>query len=213
MTCRPCKRDRTVSERVRTRAKNLIANINAGRGLNFTTLDQARDIPLPIMLVNLQGATVGGVAIDPTNKDHYSNALFTNATLVNSLNPLNPSVLTFANNLAFSTSTFLNNRNSVLNSTLTGITPQLKALATPNFFIVNPDVVGDPFVVDNGNQSWYDALQMNYGADFRRTCSSGQLYLLEVAVNFMPAVPRYSLTTSICAELFEQNIGPYDVPG
>jgi hypothetical protein len=202
--------------------QNLLSNITCsqtpgcvGGGLNFRYRGPGTGtFPLPAMLVNLQGATISpGVAIDPTNSAHYSNPLFANSTLVNSLNPLNPSVLTFANNLAFSTSTFLNNRNSVLNSTLAGITPQLKALATPNFFIVNPDVVGDPFVVDNGNQSWYDALQI----ELRRRLSAG--LLIQGSYTFSKSQTNfYASSSSVFTNYFDlrrtdlsKNIGPYDV--
>src|SRR5262249_16488932 len=161
--------------------QNLKANIDAGRGLNFRYFGPGTGtVPLPIHLVNFQGATVTGAAcgggpspcaIDPTNPAHYlaSNTNWTNSNFVTALNPFAPTVLGFLNSLAFSTTTFRNNRNAVLNSSLTSAA--LKALATPNFFVVNPDVLGDPFLVDNSTRSNYDALQF----ELRRRLSKGLL--------------------------------------
>jgi len=195
--------------------QNLLANVAAGRGLNFRYFGAGTGTsPLPIFLVNFQGATVGGVAIDPNNPAHYSSANFASSTFTNPLNPLNPNPAAIASSqFAFSTSTFLNNRNAVLNSSLAGITPALKALATPNFFVVNPGALGDPFIVDNGNQTYYDALQL----ELRRRLSAG--LLIQASYTFSKAQSNfYASSSSVFTNYFSirrgdlsKSIGPYDV--
>jgi len=196
--------------------QNLLANVAAGRGLNFRYFGAGTNTsPLPIFLVNFQGATISpGVAIDPSNPAHYSSANFASSTFTNPLNPLNPNPATIASGqFAFSTATFLNNRNAVLNSTLPGITPALKALATPNFFVVNPGVVGDPFIVDNGNQTYYDALQL----EVRRRLSAG--LLIQGSYTFSKSQSNFfASSSSVFTNYFSirrgdlsKNIGPYDV--
>jgi hypothetical protein len=207
---------------------NLLANNNSGiaaRRGSFAYFGTGTSTsPLPIFLVNFQGATVGGVAIDPNNAAHYTSGNFASSTFTNPLNPLNPNVLTAANALATSTSTFLNNRNAVLNSTLPGITAALKALATPNFFQVNPGVpsfpgvptastAGGAFLVDNGNQSYYDAVQI----ELRRRLSAG--LLIQGSYTFSKAQSNFfASSSSVFTNYFSlrrgdlsKNIGPYDV--
>ena len=203
--------------------QNLIANINAGRGLNFRYFGPGSGTsPLPIHLVNFQGATVTGAAcgggpspcaIDPNNPAHYlaSNTNWTNSTFTTALNPLAPNVLGILNSLAFSTSTFLNNRNAVRNSALTS--SALKALATPNFFVVNPDVLGDPFIIDNSTKSSYDALQF----EWRRRLSNG--LLVQGSYTFSKSASNYyASSSSVFKNYFslhdrslDKGINPYDI--
>jgi hypothetical protein len=199
--------------------QNLIANIGAGRGLNFRYFGPGTNTsPLPIMLVNFQGATVtpvGGTAttIDPTNPAHYlaSNAQWTASAFLNALNPLAPNIFGIADSLAFSTSTFLNNRNAVLNSASTSAA--LKALATPNFFVVNPGVLGDPFLVDNGTQTWYDAFQI----ELRRRLSQG--LLIQGNYTFSKSQSNYwASSSSVFKNYFslhnvglDKTLAPYDI--
>ncbi len=209
--------------------QNLMANINAGRGLNFRYFGPGTGTsPLPIHLVNFQGATItSGVAIDPNNPAHYSSTSFANTTFVNALNPLAPNIqgiigvpgTNSGNGLAYNTSTFLNNRNAVFNSTLAGITPALKALAVPNFFVVNPAVPGDgaggagAFLVDNGNQTWYDAFQI----ELRRRLSGG--LLIQGSYTFSKSETNsYSSSSSVFKNYFslhngglDRGVGPYDL--
>ena len=204
--------------------QNLIANINAGRGLNFRYFGPGTGTsPLPIHLVNFQGATVSGTAacgsnitcaINPNNPAHYlsTNTNWANATFVSSLNPLAPNVLTILTNLAFSTSTFRNNRNAVLGSALV-TDAALKALATPNFFVANPDVLGDPFVVDNSTETWYDALQF----EWRRRLSKG--LLVQGSYTFSKSSSNYyASSSSVFKNYFslhdrslDKGINPYDI--
>ena len=204
--------------------QNLIANINAGRGLNFRYFGPGTGTsPLPIHLVNFQGATVSGVAacgvagscvINPNNPAHYlsSNTNWSNSTFVASLNPLAPGVGTILANLAFSTSTFLNNRNAVFNSALTS--SALKALAVPNFFLVNPSVIGGgSFLVDNSTSTAYDALQF----EWRRRLSKG--LLVQGSYTFSKSQTNfYASSSSVFKNFFsqhdrtlDQGIGPYDL--
>jgi hypothetical protein len=205
--------------------QNLLANINAGRGLNFRYFGpNTGTSPLPIHLVNFQGPTltVGGVTstIDPTNPAHYTSASFANSTFTAALNPLAPNVFGIAggaNGLALSTSTFLNNRNGVFNNqvcaTCTPISSALRALAAPNFFVTNPGVVGGAFLVDNGTQTWYDALQL----EVRRRMSAG--LLIQANYTFSKSLTNYyASSNSVFKNYFSQHnsgldkgIGPYDI--
>jgi len=203
--------------------KNLLANMSAGRGLNFRYFGpNTGTFPLPIHLVNFQGATVSGTAacgsnitcgIDPTNPAHYlsSNTNWTNATFLNALHPFAPNVFAILNSLAFSTGAIRNNRNAVLTSSLTSAA--LKALATPNFFVTNPDVLGDPFVVDNSTVSGYDALQF----EWRRRLSKG--LLIQGSYTFSKSTSNYyASSSSVFKNYFslhdrslDQGINPYDI--
>ncbi|HEU4933271.1 MAG TPA: carboxypeptidase-like regulatory domain-containing protein [Pyrinomonadaceae bacterium] len=205
--------------------QNLVANINAGRGLNFRYFGPGTGTaPLPIHLVNFQGATVSGLgpcgaanatcAIDPTNPAHYlaSNTNWTNANFTAALNPLAPNVFGIASTLAFSTSTFLNNRNAVLNSTLTSAS--LKALATPNFFLVNPGLAGGgSFIIDNSTRTSYDAFQF----EWRRRMSKG--LLIQGSYTFSKSQSNYyASSSSVFKNYFsqhdrslDQGINPYDI--
>jgi hypothetical protein len=199
--------------------QNLIANINAGRGLNFRYFGpNTGTAPLPIHLVNFQGATatVAGVAqtIDPNNPAHYGSTSFANATFLNALNPLAPNVFGIAggaNGLAQSTSTFLNNRNAVFNSA--AVPANLKALAAPNFFLVNPGMLGAPFVVDNSTKTYYDAVQI----ELRRRLSDG--LLIQGNYTFSKSISNYYASSNSVAKNYfslhdrslEKGISPNDI--
>ncbi len=199
--------------------QNLLANINAGRGLNFRYFGpNTGTAPLPIHLINFQGATVtvGGVAstIDPNNPAHYGSTSFANATFLNALNPLAPNVFGIAagaNGLAGSTSTFLNNRNAVFNSP--AVPASLKALAVPNFFLVNPGMLGNPFVVDNSTKTYYDAVQI----ELRRRLSDG--LLIQGNYTFSKSISNYYASSnsvfknyfSLHDKSLEKGISPNDI--
>jgi hypothetical protein len=186
-------------------------------------------------------STVGGVTttntstIDPNNAASYlaSNTQWTNTTLLNALNPLAPNVLTFANQLAFNTSGLLANRQNVFggntcaNSVVTTVggvstgngipcapvSAFLKGLTVPNFFVVNPGLLGDPFLVDNGNQTYYDALQL----ELRRRLSGG--LLIQGSYTFSKSQSNfYASQSNVFTNYFSlrrtdlsKNLGPYDV--
>jgi Carboxypeptidase regulatory-like domain/TonB dependent receptor len=152
--------------------QNLLANIAANRcqpGLSpikgdtgFTPGCQANfayfgpgtgTFPLPISLGYFQGLT--GAAVN--NPASYTNANFRSATFFNTMNPLNPTPLTFGNNLA---STAFDNRRTGAG-----------AIFPINHFLVNPGKRGGAFLVDNSGESFYDAATI----ELRRRLSSGLL--------------------------------------
>ena len=147
--------------------QNLLANIAAGRcqtGLNPTANAGCQanfayfgpgtgTSPLPITLGYFQGLT-GAAASVAAN---YTNANFRSNTYYNTMNPLNPSALTFGANLS---STSFDNRR-------TGAT----AIFPYNHFLVNPGKRGGAFIVDNSGQSYYDAATV----ELRRRFSRGLL--------------------------------------
>ena len=188
--------------------QNLIANINAGRGRNFRYFGTGTGTnPLPIFLASFAGvnpanaAACGGAAPQPSCATFYGSANFANATLLTALNPLGPSVTAaaaFMSNSA-NNSTFRTNRD-------------LAGMAA-NLFRVNPDVLGGSFIVDNGNQTWYDAFQI----EFRRRMSKG--LLLQGNYSFSKSMSNYyASSSSVFKNYFslhdislDKGIGPYDI--
>jgi hypothetical protein len=121
--------------------------------------------PLPIFLATFSGA-------NPTNAGNsalYTSTFFTNSTLLTALSPLAPNIASGSGGAASflagvgstannnNAQTFRNNRDA--------------AGLAPNLFVVNPDMLGGAFVIDNGGQTWYDALQL----ELRRRLSRGLL--------------------------------------
>jgi hypothetical protein len=153
---------------------NLIANINCannipvgctGGGNNFKYRGPGTGtFQLPIILRNFQAATVVGgvnVPLDPSNPANYTSSNFSNTTFINQLNTVVPNLLGFAGGLGNTTGSnaipFLNNR----------VSNGLPA----NQFVVNPNLLGGAFVVDNGGASWYDGLTF----EVRRRMARGLL--------------------------------------
>ena len=146
---------------------NLLANVAANRcqtGLNPTANPGCQlnfayfgpgtgTSPLPITLGYFQGLAASAAA----TASNYTNANFRSSTYYNTMNPLNPAPLTFGNNLS---STSFDNRR-------TGAS----ALFPYNHFLVNPGKRGGAFLVDNGGQTWYDAVTI----ELRRRFSAGLL--------------------------------------
>ncbi|HJP94490.1 MAG TPA: TonB-dependent receptor [Pyrinomonadaceae bacterium] len=154
--------------------QNLLANIAAGRGLNFRYFGPGTGTsPLPITLGYFQGRTItiGGVAtpIDPNNPAHYTNGNFASATFFNTMNPLDPRPISFGSLLA---STSFDSRRTPLGQPCFGIAGCVGTGQFPlNHFFVNPTKRGDPFLVDNSGNSTYDAVQV----EFRRRMARGLL--------------------------------------
>ena len=154
--------------------QNLLANIAAGRGTNFRFFGPGTGTsPLPITLGYFQGRTIsiGGVTspINPNNPAHYSNANFASATFFNTMNPLDPRPVTFGSLLA---GTAFESRRTPLGQACFGIANCVGTGQFPlNHFLVNPTKRGDPFLVNNGGKSWYDAVTV----EFRRRMSQGLL--------------------------------------
>jgi hypothetical protein len=162
--------------------KNLLANIaanrcrvpgqnptaNAGCQLNFAYYGPGTGTsPLPISLAYFTNSLA-----DPNNPASYTTtaaANFSSSTYYNTMNPLNPSPITFGSNLS---STAFDSRRTpagqacfgVAGCTGTGLFPY-------NMFLANAGKRGDPFLVNNTAQTWYDALTV----EFRRRFSKGLL--------------------------------------
>jgi hypothetical protein len=147
--------------------QNLLANIAANRcqaGLNPTANSGCAanfayfgpgtgTSPLPITLGYFQGLTGAAAAV----AGNYTNANFRSSTYYNTMNPLNPSALTFGANLS---STAFDNRR-------TGAA----AIFPYNHFLVNAGKRGGAFVVDNSGRTFYDAMTV----EVRRRMSRGLL--------------------------------------
>jgi len=164
--------------------QNLLANIAAGRGAQFRYQGPGTGTnPLPITFGTFQGAApagAGNCATVAACNTLYGSSFFALAAIVNSLNPLNPAPLTYGANL---NSTVFDNRRTPLGQTCYGVTTSANAAGTTvagctglglfpyNQFLVNPGKRGDPFIVNNTAQSWYDGLTIEY----RRRLSAGLL--------------------------------------
>jgi hypothetical protein len=158
---------------------NLLANIAAGRGANFRYQGpNSGTSPLPILFGYLQGqnpANAGnctGLTGNTSSNCNvlYSNANFAAANFINTLNPLNPSVLNMASLLS---STNFDNRRTPAGQACFGIQNCVGQGFFPyNMFLINPGKRGGAFVVDNGGQSYYDAMTI----EFRRRMTRGLLF-------------------------------------
>jgi Carboxypeptidase regulatory-like domain len=121
--------------------------------------------PLPITFGYLQNSALSNA----TNAALYTSSNWFATAFTGTLNPLNPSVLGFAGQLA--STTFDSRRTPVgqacfglTNCTGTGLFPY-------NMFLINPGKRGGAFIVDNGGQSYYDAVTV----EFRRRLTRGLL--------------------------------------
>jgi hypothetical protein len=159
--------------------KNLIANIQAGRGLTFAYFgDGTGTSPLPITLayfdicpsgnVNNCGAALTGR--NPNTAANYTNPLFVSSTYVNTLNTLAPSPTGYAGNLS---STTFDRARTALGQQVYGATAGTLGLGIfpYNHFLVNAGKRGGTFVIDNSALSFYDALTI----ELRRRLSQGLL--------------------------------------
>jgi len=171
--------------------QNLLANIAAGRcqaGLNPTANPGCQanfayfgagtgTSPLPITIGYFQGLTGAATTVAA----NYTNANFRSNTYYNTMNPLNPSALTFGANLS---STSFDNRR-------TGAT----AIFPYNHFLVNPGKRGGAFIVDNSGRTYYDAATI----EIRRRMSKG--LLLQGSYTFGKAINN---TYASSAVVFDQ---------
>jgi len=164
--------------------QNLAANIANGRGAQFRYQGpNTGTVPLPILYAYQQGLSqtnAGNCTTIATCNALYSSANFASATYLNVLNPLNPSVLGLAQLLS---STAFDNRRTPLGQPCFGMTNCGQATAQSpgatglglfpyNMFLINAGKRGGAFVVDNGAQSYYDAVTL----EFRRRMSKGLLF-------------------------------------
>ena len=120
--------------------RNLLANIAAGRGVNFRhfpDIANSGTSPLPILVSYLQPGNP-----NPNLQASYSNANFASTTFTNFLTPSNPNVIGFAGNLA---------------NTASSRDRGLAAGRPVNFFHNCPTTLGFCFQFDNTEKSWFDA--------------------------------------------------------
>ena len=116
--------------------QNLIANINAGRGVTFAHFPGQGTSPLPIMVSYLQAGNP-----NPNLAGSYG-ANFASQTYIPFLSAANPNVIGFAGSLA-------NNATTRANGTAAG--------RPANFFHNCPTTLGFCFQFDNSERSWFDA--------------------------------------------------------
>jgi hypothetical protein len=146
---------------------NVLANLAAGRGFTMKYFGAGTGTnPLPILFKNIQSPTFSpGVAADVNNPAHYASTLWANTTILAPLNPLNPNP-----GAGQCCGGFWGLFSGTTNESL--FAPNRAAWGVPsNFFVVNPGKRGGSFLINNGAQSWYDALTF----EFRRRLSRGLL--------------------------------------
>ncbi len=157
--------------------QNLLANITCGNtagcvggGVNFRYRGPGTGTsPLPITLAYFTGLSAGQAGGDPTVAANYGNANFASTTYTNTMNPLNPSPLTFGSNLA---STSFDSRRTPLGQACYGVASCTGLGLFPyNMFYANAGKRADPFLVNNSGQTWYDAVTV----EFRRRLVKGLL--------------------------------------
>jgi Carboxypeptidase regulatory-like domain len=144
---------------------NLQANIAAGKGSTFAYTGIPGTAPLPIYLAYFQGVPASGVKPDPNLPGSYTSSNFGISNFLAPLAPTNPQPYTTASanaaNGLYGSQTFRDNA--------------VKAGLLPNFFLVNPDLIGvgngGVNFTGNGGYSRYDGMQV----DFRRRLSRGLL--------------------------------------
>jgi hypothetical protein len=140
---------------------NLAANRAAGRGNTFAYFGPGTGTdPLPIIFAAFNGTRAGAA-----DAAAYTSALFSAGAFVNPLAPTNPNPIGFATTLAASTAVSPTTGDFFINNLVAAGYPY-------NFFQFNPDIrFGVPTLTDNGQQTWYDALQV----EVRRRMSQGLL--------------------------------------
>jgi hypothetical protein len=167
--------------------QNLLANIQAGRGLQFRYQGPGTGtFPLPNILGFFTGklpSTAGGCNSLATCNTLYSGTLWTNATFTTALNPLNFNPLGFAGTISGTANDSLFNPNRI-------------AAGIPyNFFVVNPGKRGGAFVFTNDGETTYDGLTI----EFRRRFAKG--LLVQSSYTFSKALSNMYASNS---DLFDQ---------
>ncbi|MCA1592569.1 MAG: TonB-dependent receptor, partial [Acidobacteria bacterium] len=154
---------------------NLAANRAAGAGNTFAFTGRPGTVPLPITLAFFQSIPVN----DPRNQTaaSYTSSFFTNGTFLTTLSPVAPNALTFAG--------LLNNpANGLIQRAITGGLPA-------NFIVLNPQVRGGTFLVNNDGKTWYDGLTI----EVRRRMSHG--LLLQANYTFSKSQTNFYASSSI----------------
>ena len=159
--------------------QNVLANIAAGRGLNFRYFGPGTGTsPLPITLAYFTGLTAGQAGGDPTIAANYTSAaLFASTTWTNTMNPLNPNPLGFGGLLG---GTGFDNRRTATGQACFGVTTATNVAGASaagctglglfpyNMFYANAGKRADPFIVQNTGQTWYDAVTVEFRRRFAR---------------------------------------------
>ena len=173
--------------------QNLLANIAAGRGTNFRYFGPGTGTsPLPVTVAYIAGTA------NPNLTTSYSNALFANATLVGNLSPNAAVPQAFAANI-------FGNAGRRANALAAGL--------PANFFIVNPDMPGGAFVVENAGSSSYDAFTF----EVRRRMARGLLiqgsYTFGKALSdmFASSAIVQSNYTSLRDRSLDKGAAPFDI--
>jgi hypothetical protein len=159
--------------------QNLLANIAAGRGLQFRYQGPGTGTsPLPNMLGFLTGkspGTAGNCNTVATCNALYSGTLWANATFTTALNPLNANPLGFAGVIA-----------GTANESIFG--PNRIAAGLPaNFFVVNPGKRGGAFLFTNEGETTYDGLTIEFRRRFARGLLVQSSYTFSKALSNMYA--------------------------
>ena len=167
--------------------KNLLANITAGRGIQFRYQGPGTGtFPLPNLLGYLTGklpSTASSCVTIATCNTLYSGTLWANTAFTTPLNPLNANAITFANVIAGTTNEATFNPNRI-------------AAGIPyNFFVVNPGKRGGAFLFTNEGLSTYDGLTF----EFRRRFAKG--LLVQSSYTFSKALSNMYASNS---DLFDQ---------
>lgn len=196
---------------------NVLQNLATGNGFNMRYRGPGTGTsPLPILLGHFSGVAATGAAAcggtgQPTCATLYGSTFFANTTLLSLLNPLNPSVIGFANQLA----TTQNEASFAANRVAAGI--------PYNFWVVNPGKrgaalavnsgSGGAFTVENAGQTWYDAATL----EFRRRMSRG--LLIQANYTFGKALANtYASSSSVFDQpatlrnlRLRKDVSPFDV--
>src|ERR1700752_1860954 len=167
--------------------KNLLANIQAGRGVQFRYQGEGTGtFPLPNLLGYLTGknpSTSANCNTLATCNALYSGTLGANTAFTTPLNPLNANPLTFDGVIAGTTNEATFN-------------PNRFAAGLPyNFFVVNPGKRGGAFLFTNEGESTYDGLTI----EFRRRFAKG--LLVQSSYTFSKALSNMYASNS---DLFAQ---------
>jgi Carboxypeptidase regulatory-like domain len=179
---------------------NLAANRAAGRGNTFAYFGPGTGTsPLPILV----GAFSSVPAAQAGNPALYTSAQFSAAANVATLAATNPNPLGLAGTLS-----------NVLNP----FAARLTAAGYPaNIFLVNPDAqFGGAFITDNGQQTWYDGMQI----ELRRRMAQGLLLQANYTwsksqTNWYPAATGSQTATNNYVTLrdlsLSKRLSPYDI--
>ncbi len=156
---------------------NLAANRAAGNGNTFAFTGAPGTSPLPITLAFFQSIPVGDARSQAAA--NYTSSFFTNGSFLTTLSPVSPNALTYAN---------------LFNNPANGLIQRATAAGLPaNFIVLNPQIRGGSFLVNNDGKTWYDALTI----EVRRRMSAG--LLLQGSYTFGKAENDFYASSSIAS--------------